>query len=150
LPLYATIQIASGAVHSLILNSNGNVFSFGRNIVILSLMLKDGQLGLGDYDDINIPTLISSLDNIIQISTGSSHSMVLNRNGRVYAFGLNNVIFTINLKVGQLGLGDNFNRSIPTLINSLTNITQISLGGSHSMVLNNQGRIYSFGGNGVI
>jgi alpha-tubulin suppressor-like RCC1 family protein len=54
--------------------------------------VKKGQLGLGDEIYRNIPTLISSLNNIFRISTGFSHSMVLNNNGQVYSFGDNEVI----------------------------------------------------------
>jgi alpha-tubulin suppressor-like RCC1 family protein len=56
------------------------------------LKIKKGQLGLGDEIERKTPTLISSLNNIIQISSGE-HSMVLNNIGQVYSFGKNEVFF---------------------------------------------------------
>jgi alpha-tubulin suppressor-like RCC1 family protein len=38
----------------------------------------------------SIPTLIN-LNNIIEVSAGNTHSLLLNKNGQVYAFGDGNV-----------------------------------------------------------
>ena len=43
--------------------------SFGSNYY--------GQLGLGDYTDRYAPTLISNLNNVIDISLGGFHSLFL-------------------------------------------------------------------------
>ena len=43
--------------------------SFGRN--------DDGELGLGDNIDKNVPTLIPNLNNVTSISLGEFHSLVL-------------------------------------------------------------------------
>ena len=56
-------------------------------------------------------TLISNLTNIIQISSGYTHSLALNNNGQVYAFG--------NNFAGQLGLGDKKDRNIPIKVMSI-------------------------------
>lgn len=56
--------------------------------------------------DTSSPTMILSLNgaNISQISTGQWHSLVLSRNGVVYAFGSNNVsFFWINFRTENLG-----------------------------------------------
>ncbi len=52
-----------------------------------------------------------------------------------------------NYQYGQLGIVYN-NRYIPTLILTISNITQISSGALHSLFLNN-GSVYSFGMNDV-
>jgi alpha-tubulin suppressor-like RCC1 family protein len=54
-------------------------------------------LGLGDNIDRNFPTLLNLNNslNIIQICSGGQHSMLLNKNGQVYSFGLNQVIFNL-------------------------------------------------------
>jgi len=59
--------------------------------------------------------------------------------GRVYSFGAN---YTM-----QLGLGDQSNRYISTLIPNLNGIIAISTGRNHSLVLDNKGRIWGFGDN---
>jgi alpha-tubulin suppressor-like RCC1 family protein len=52
--------------------------------------------------------------------------------------------------MGQLGLGDFYRRSTPTIIPELSNIVQIDSGGYHTLALNNIGKVYSFGSNLVI
>jgi alpha-tubulin suppressor-like RCC1 family protein len=96
------IGISAGGEHSLILNSNGQVFSFGGNMC--------GHLGLGDEKNRNQPTIIKNIGigRIAAISAGVCHSLIANSEGQVFSFGSN--------LSGQLGLGDNKNRSIPTLI----------------------------------
>jgi len=125
-------QISCGSNHSLVLLNDGTVYGFGNNI---------GQLGLGNTTDQHSPTLISSLSNVNQIACGSSHSLVLLNDGTVKAFGYNNN--------GQLGLGNTTSPyTTPTLIPSLTNVTQISGGQNYSLVLLNGGTVKAFGYNG--
>jgi alpha-tubulin suppressor-like RCC1 family protein len=111
-----------------------------------------------DFYDLNIPRMINGLYNIIQVSAGNNHSLMLNNKGRVYAFGANLYgqlgITTTGWSHGQFGeridnsFGNN-NISInkPTLIQELNNITKISAGHNYCLVLNNQGQVYAFGQN---
>jgi len=69
----------------------------------------------------------------------NSHSFVLFNDGTVMGFGYN--------EDGELGLGDNISRNIPTLIPNLSNAKQISGGGYHSLVLLNDGTVKAFGMN---
>ncbi len=138
IPLLSNIiAISTGHDHSLALTVNGCVYGFGSD--------RYGQLGLeklntqSDNKNRKTPTLIPSLSNIIAISAGDQHSLVLTDNGQVYAFGSN--------ISGQLGLGDNNCRRFPTLVPSLTNIIAISAGCHHSLVLDANGQVYAFGNN---
>jgi alpha-tubulin suppressor-like RCC1 family protein len=130
--------LATGAAHSLLLNHRGQVFSFGSN--------DSGQLGLGDNKYRDVPTLMTSLilDEIIAIASRQDHSLLLNKQGRVYSCGNNGK--------GQLGRGElkvNFDQSLPLLISSLKigSIIAISAGGSHSLICNSHGQVFSFGDN---
>src|SRR5436853_483783 len=130
-------RIIVGGNHSIILNNDGQIYTFGHN--------NKGQLGLGDNIKRNIPTLMPNIRNLIAITTGRFHSMILNERGQIYTFGHNGY--------GQLGLGDdtskhNPNRNTPTLIRHISNIIAITAGGLHSMILNERGQIYTFGDNG--
>ena len=136
---------------SLILLANGQVYAFGNN--------KYGKLGLNDEIHTNIPTLIYSLNNIVQIATGENHSLALTDKGQIYAFGSN--------MDGQLGLGysiyfnmvifdpsfvigtkeDNYTNK-PLLNNTLKDIIQIAAGWYFSLALTMNGQIYSCGFNG--
>ncbi len=73
------------------------------------------------------------------VSSGGQHSLALNADGQVYGFGCN--------YYGQLGLGDNKDREILTLIPSLTNIISISSAYYHSLALTADGHVYVFGHN---
>src|SRR5205085_3189851 len=57
--------------HVLILKRDGTVYSFGRN--------GYGQLGLGNNDEVNNPTIIPGFNNIISISAGEGFSVILNQ-----------------------------------------------------------------------
>ncbi len=95
------VQISAGGDSSFALSNTGKVYAFGYN--------EEGQLGLGNYSNINIPTLITNLNNIIQISNGDWHSLVLRADGRIYSFGSN--------RNGELGMGNFVSPiKIPTLI----------------------------------
>jgi alpha-tubulin suppressor-like RCC1 family protein len=117
-------------MYSLVISNDSTVYSFGYNA---------GQLGLGDTDERNVPTLIPSLSNVKQVSCGQIHSLALLNDGTVYAFGINNA--------GQLGLGDTDDRNVPTLIPSLSNVKQVSCGFAFSLALLNDGTVYAFGSN---
>jgi len=65
--------------------------------------------------------------------------LALSNTGQIYTFG--------NNYKGQLGLGDEIDKNVPTLIPNLEDVVQISAGESHSLILSNNGQIYVFGNN---
>ena len=72
------------------------LFSWGNNF--------QGQLGLGDFDNRNMPTQVGIDSDWTSISCGSLHCVGI-RNKCVYSWG--------NNQYGQLGLGDFDNRNTP-------------------------------------
>jgi uncharacterized repeat protein (TIGR02543 family) len=135
-------QVTAGYFHSLAVTTQGRVYTWGANWY--------GQLGDGTNTNRNTPTLINvpnlqSGESIAHISVGSSHSLAVTTQGRVYAWGYNGS--------GQLGDGTNTNRNTPTLINvpnlqSGESMAHISAGSSHSLAVTTQGRVYAWGSNG--
>jgi alpha-tubulin suppressor-like RCC1 family protein len=123
-------QISAGA-SSLVLTIDGYVYSFGRN--------RWGQLGHSDNHDRYIPEIIESLGdfNIIQVSQKEGSSAVLTSYGEVLTFGSN--------RFGQLGHGDNIDKNIPTMINNLDDVVQISMGKHCLLSLTNDGKVYITG-----
>lgn len=84
--------IAVGGGHALALSTQGQVFGWGRNI--------SGQVGNGTRQNIPFPVSVHLPDDarpVRKVACGSSHSLALAADGRVFAWGENGR--------GQLGTG---------------------------------------------
>jgi alpha-tubulin suppressor-like RCC1 family protein len=132
----AMVAISASSIHSLILNSEGQVFSFGSG--------DFGMSGLGNQNIIYVPTLITKFVGvtinpiIVAISAGNCHSLLLDSQGQIYGFGLNGY--------GQLGIKGGGQYLYPSLIiQKGPRFIAISAGGFHSLALDRQGQVYSFG-----
>ena len=125
------IQFVCGGFHSLFLDSEGNVFSVGRN----------GQLGLGHNTKQNELNKIPNIPPIKIISCVYSSCYLIDFEGNLWSFGFNDS--------GQLGHGDETNINTPKIINTLKNIQQISYGpcGLHFIAKNSQNQIFVSGNN---
>lgn len=125
------IEITCGSSHTMCLDRNSNVWSFGYNL--------DGQLGIGSHRErkIHLPRKLSELENIQKIACGSNHTICLSFSGAAFAFGS-------NVK-GQLNLGDCVNRYSPTLIDDFFDILEISCCSDCSEFLLQNGSVYVCG-----
>eukprot|EP00941_MAST-03F_sp_MAST-3F-sp1_P005239 g5239.t1 len=121
------VNVSCGGKHSLFLSDSGEVYVCGKH--------HQGRLGLNINDDVFLPTKLNTLPlhtKVIQISCGDSHSLLLTKNGKVFAFGAN--------YFGQIGSGDRQDRKIPTEIFPSKYAKQdcvvaLSAGGQHSLFL---------------
>ena len=129
--------IAAGKYFSLALTADGNVMSWGLN--------DCGQLGDYVVSQRNTPgfvyenTLGIPLSWIVAIAAGSSHSLALTEDGRVYSWGANNS--------GQLGIGNTASRSRAGMISDFDGVTAIAAGYEHSLALKCTGSVYGWGFN---
>jgi alpha-tubulin suppressor-like RCC1 family protein len=82
------IKVSAGYQHSMMLNKNGSVITFGRG--------DEGRLGTGSTVRSTNPYLIPNFEDIIDIDAGADHSLTLKKNGDVYAMGRNSVTFSFN------------------------------------------------------
>lgn len=76
------VKISTGLHHTLLLTSNGDVYSFGSN--------SHGQLGCHDSLSLvprGVPTKVMLPDKVAAISAGSYHSAVMTVAGEVLTFG---------------------------------------------------------------
>ena len=151
---YVKLTLAAcGDVHTLVLSEDGAIYCFGGG--------SFGQLGLGviknlpvDVDDcpfMPVPKQIENLRKlkIVYIGCGDSHSIALTHNGEVYSWGA--------AACGQLGLeeldflprdaDDSPYQPSPSLLAKLKGkfVVSVACGEAHTLVLTNNGVIYSFG-----
>lgn len=145
------VDVSASWAHSLILTENGTVYGFGFN--------GEGRLGNNSTVESNVPVKIADNgtefvngdpnNKVVKISAGDHHSLILTEDGTVYSFGRNNV--------GQLGIGNTVNSSIPKKVastadfnngDSSNKVVDISAGEYHSLILTEDGTTYGFGSNG--
>ena len=85
-----------------ILKNDGTVYGTGYN--------DYGQLGLGNTNDKNTFTQVNTnAQNVKSIVCGNSYTFILKKDGTAYSVGYN--------RYGQLGLGDNTDKSTFTQVN---------------------------------
>ncbi|MCK5160783.1 MAG: hypothetical protein KAQ99_04335, partial [Candidatus Aureabacteria bacterium] len=125
------VAVSAGSDHSLALASDGTVWAWGEDTY--------GQVGddtVGNIKDVPVNPL--GLSGIVSISAGHFHNLALDSDGNVWAWGYNNY--------GQLGNGTFDSAAyLPFQISGLSNIIAITAGGYHSLALDSDGNIYSWG-----
>ena len=128
---HRTVSIKCGSQHSGFLTENGKVLMCGAN--------HNGQLGIGSREDKPVATLTKGIEEPIeQIALGVTHSLMLTRNGEVYATGGNSF--------GQLGLGHKQIMEIPQRVNEFDGARIQKIGcGQHSGAITVGGELYLWG-----
>ena len=141
----SAVQVSGGNTHTLALKSDGTVWAWGSNYT--------GKLG--DNTTVNwrsYPSLVVSpigdgyLNDVIEVSASTHHSLALKSDGTVYAWGYN--------RKRMLGDGtDVYSRHIPVQVvgfegsGYLTNITSIAAGHEFSVALKSDGTVWAWGWN---
>lgn len=130
------VQVEAGCYHTLILTNMGKVYAWGSN--------ENGQLGFYTNNKKCTPCLIEpkffNHEKIIQISTGSFHSMALTQQGNVYSWGIGHY--------GQLGHGDKKYQNRPKKIDfKEKKIKMIDTGRRFSFAVDFEDNVYSWGDN---
>ena len=119
--------VSSGDQHTIALSSDGLVFSWGRN--------DDGELGDGTTNERHSPVSVNmSGQDIIQVSAGNSHTMLLSNYGLIFGLGMNSH--------GELGNGANTGSPQPFPVS-----VNISDAGPNTIALSSDGSIFSWGNN---
>ena len=122
--------------HSLVIGSDGNLYSWGGN--------GAGQLGDGTNTNKSSPAILNLPDGAKPklIATGEFHSLVSGTNGKLYAWGYN--------VDGELGDGTTSSTNIPITVNFPESVIPVSISakGEHSLVIGSDGKLYAWGYNG--
>ncbi|AMD21318.1 HER039Wp [Eremothecium sinecaudum] len=141
--------IASGENHSFALTEDGKLFAWGLN--------QFGQCGVSsqieDGGVVAIPTEVN-LPNKVQISSvcaGEHHSLVLTKDGDLYAFGR---LDMFEVGIGKDNLPEDTYRDahgkpraipVPTKLKDVPKFRAIAAGSHHSLAIAINGIVYSWG-----
>ena len=123
-------QIASRKDHNLAINSDGELYAWGRN--------RYGVLGDGSTSERNKPTRIGTASNWTSIAAGSEHSLAVNKDGELYAWGYN--------RLGQLGYSPA--SKTPKKVGNSSDWAYVAAGSRSSLAVNTKGELYAWGNNG--
>eukprot|EP00741_Cyanophora_paradoxa_P007482 tig00001130_g7237.t1 len=109
----------------------GRLYTFGAG--------KEGQLGLGTDNREDKPKEVAGVTDGVELSLGLYHTLVRCTGGAVVGFGKGGG--------GRLGKGDETNEYEPLRVGQLSalRVAQVAAGGLHSAVLDEEGRLYTFG-----
>ena len=125
----ALAQTAAGGLsHTVILKSDGTVWSVGAN--------SSGQLGDNTTTQRKALTQISGLNGVVAVAAGDYHSMAITSTGALYVWGENGS--------GQVGDASTTDRKTPVQ-STLTNVVAIAAGGDFSAALKSNGDVYVWG-----
>ncbi len=130
----APVAIAAGNQHTLALAEDGTVWSWGLNTV--------GQLGDGTTTSRSTPGAVNLPPGvrIVAISSRYSHSMAIDEDGGLWAWGYN--------QYGQLGDGTTTTASSPVAVQALPGgrrVVQVCTGVQHSLALADDGTVWAWG-----
>lgn len=132
--------IAAGGKHSVALDEAGQVWTWGNN--------EYGQLGHPTTLVSIYPLRVNKsngqpLENIVAVSAGTHHTLAVDKDGHVWAWGQN--------YYGQLGnpIGsETFLRfEVPIEITGLNNVIAVAAGKEHSVALKRDGTVSTWGRN---
>ncbi|KAJ2088292.1 hypothetical protein IW138_004369 [Coemansia sp. RSA 986] len=128
-------KVQCGMDHTAILTSSGRVFGMGWG--------SDGQLGTGpgSTSSHDRPVQVFGLDDvpIVDISSSTDFTLALSKDGRLFYWG--------NSEYGQCMTGEKIDQVLAPIEMPFNNgkIIGIAAGGSHTLVLSSNGRVYVCG-----
>jgi len=133
--------IAGGHYYTIALQENGSMWAWGEN--------EYGQLGDNGTADSKYPVRVKGengvgfLTGVKAIAGGKNHTIALQENGNVWAWGLNSS--------GQLGDNSTTDSKFPVRVKGengvgfLTGIKAIAGGGTHTIALKENGNVWAWG-----
>ncbi|WP_052295827.1 fimbrillin family protein [Parasphaerochaeta coccoides] len=133
------VAVSARSMYTMFLKEDGTLWATGNN--------SSGQLGIGTTTNKSTPVEVwdstdgdVKMTNVKAVSAGFTHTMILKNDGTLWATG--------NNSSGQLGVGDNTNRSTPVKVTSMgSDVEAVSAGNSHTLILKKDGTLWATGYN---
>jgi alpha-tubulin suppressor-like RCC1 family protein len=127
-------QISAGGSHILSIDKNGRLWSWGYN--------ASGQLGDNSTTSRLTPvSVLGAVKTFCTICGGTNHSLSIDKNGRVWSWGLNTS--------GQLGDNSTTSRLTPvSVLGGVKTFCTIAAGFTHTLGIDKNGRVWGWGSNG--
>ncbi|MFC5467394.1 InlB B-repeat-containing protein [Cohnella suwonensis] len=128
-------SIDAGGSHTLALDSNGNVWAWGKN--------DKGQLGTGDQLERNVPTKLTieeggSSVQFVAVSAGTQHSVALDSAGNIWDWGINDK--------GALGTGSISTPVLaPVKLTTISGVSAVAAGSHFTLALKTNGEVWAWG-----
>lgn len=134
--------IAIGNSNTYAIKKDGTLWAWGFN--------GNGELGVGDKIDRNVPTQISVLTDIIQVAgTSGGFAACLKADGTVWAWGANSITIGGIFYGGQLGNGTTTSSTIPVrsgeTVTEFVDIKQIDVGAGFVLARKGDGTVWTWG-----
>ena len=130
--LSGVVSLSAGGEHSLAAQSDGTVWAWGGNF--------SHQLGTGVYNNSgysNVPVQVPGVAGVIQVAAGYNHSLALESDGTVWAWGDNQ-----GYELAQPGQFDSVS---PVQVQGVSNVTAIAAGDAFSLALESDGTVWEWG-----
>jgi len=126
-------QIACGSGHTVVLTTEGEVYTWGRG--------DDGRLGHGDNGWKYVPRITQSLSGhtVVQVTCGSYHTAAVTSNGDLWTWG--------GGMYGKLGHSNESGQATPKRVEGLVGliVSQVACGSRHTAVITSTGALYTWG-----
>ena len=123
-------QVDIGEEYAVALDSNGNVWTWGRNNYY--------QIGHSGGDQYT-PYKVGGLPKAIKVAAGNYTTMIISEDKELYGWGFNSY--------GNLGIGNYNNKVLVSKIVGFGDVIDISGGKNHFMALTSDGNVYVAGSN---
>ncbi|MDR2560722.1 MAG: Ig-like domain-containing protein [Holophagales bacterium] len=125
----ATVKIAAGAWHSMVIKSDGSLWASGVN--------SNGQLGLGDRVNRNVITRVGMNTDWAAIAAFTHFTVAIKSDGSLWAWGSNSS--------NQLGLGHSTDMDMPTRVGIDTDWASVTVGLFHAFAIKSNGTLWAWG-----
>ncbi|XP_055388519.1 probable E3 ubiquitin-protein ligase HERC4 [Condylostylus longicornis] len=141
-------EVACGDTHLLLLSSAGDVYAFGVG--------RSGQLGLGEERlFVQKPEKVPQLGHVMQIATGASHSVALTYEVNFMVLPSTHFLYQGSVYVwgdaenvgDACGVDRPYPSKVPETQSFNERIVGVATGARHSLLLSEDGRVYSWGDN---